>query len=162
MRPKVAGAPMSMVHVENCALAHVLAACQAHRDDVRGKAFFVRDFDENIVCIYRELSGNSPPLACLPYWFLSILVHCHIVLHLLLLACTGGRYQLLGGKQGLHHGALAAALPCTVDCSRARDLLGYQTVVTRDAAVESSTRAFQPIVKNAHDLLVQACQRGGA
>ena len=101
----VRGAPMSMVHVENCALAHVLAACQLGRPDVNGRAFFVADFDENIVNCYRTMGGRGACFACLPYWLLSLLVHVSMIVHLLLLALTFGAYNFLDGKMGLHHGA---------------------------------------------------------
>ena len=52
-------APMSMVHVENVALAHVLAACQVSRADVRGRTFHVADFDESIISWY---ATASPPV----------------------------------------------------------------------------------------------------
>lgn len=131
-------APMSMVHVENVALAHVLAAVQATRHDVRGRAFHVRDFDENIVCWYRALAGKGPPAVCLPAWLLAVFVHIAMVLHILCLAV--GSYQVLGAKTGLHHGAMAAAKPCTISSREARSVLGYSCYgchVTRELAIES-------------------------
>ena len=126
---------MSMVHVENCALGHVLAASQASRPDVSGRAFYVEDFAENIVCLYRALAGKRPPLLCLPYWLLWILVSAALLAHAVVRALTFGHFGAIGGKMGLHNGALAAGRQCTVSSARARDVLGYRSEVTRDDAI---------------------------
>ena len=149
-------ATMSMCHVENCAAAHVLAAarCRASAVDgapavgprsrrVCGRAFNVRDFDENIVCAYHAVGGTAPPRVCLPFWLLCMVVHVAIALHTLCDWLTLGRVQLLQPKAGLHHGALAAAKECTVDDRAARNVLGYATVVTRAAAIEAAARREQ-------------------
>ena len=166
-RARAAAAPMSMVHVENCAVAHLLAAYRADASGVGGRAFFACDFDENIVSLYRALGGRSPPMATLPYWLLSALVHLSMAAHLLLLTATGGRVQLLGPKKGLHHGALAAALPCTVRGERARRYLGYATQVTRAVAVASCTRPYAPLLDDASvaaaiDAALARCQPSSA
>jgi nucleoside-diphosphate-sugar epimerase len=161
------GAPMSMVHVENCALAHVLAAAQAGRADVYGRAYYAQDFDENIIQVYRALAGRGPAAACLPYWLLWVLVHLAIGLHLLVLAISGGRIAVLGPMRGLHHGALAAALPCTVCSTRARAVLGYDCGyaghVSRSAAIASAQGPPRPLVsaKIVRDAISRACARDG-
>lgn len=78
------GAPMSMVHVENMAAAHLIAAAKLTRETkgyrtfffgmmmgpVAGEAFNIADFNQNIVSLYHEAAGASPPFATLDYWFL--------------------------------------------------------------------------------------------
>jgi len=130
------GSLMSMVWVENCALGHILAAVHATRKDVCGRSFYFSDFNENIVSVYRALSGQSPPWICLPYWFLSVLVHTAILLHWILSTLSAGRIVLLGPMMGLHDGALAAGSEVTVSAERARQVLGYRDWVTREKAVE--------------------------
>ena len=145
----VDGAEMSMVHVENCALAHVLAASQAHHPHVHGRAYFVSDFDENIVCVYRAMGGRGLPIVCLPYWLLLVLVRLSIAMHLLLLTLSFGIVGFLQGKTGLHDGAIAAALPCTVSCERAKSVLGYGQYdghVTRQDALASCKKPFAPLI----------------
>ena len=162
-----AAAPMSMVHVENCALAHVLGAARLAAeasalgtsalgasalgaplgaraikaiDAAGGRAYFVADFDANIVCLYRHVHGRSPPALCLPYWLLCALVHACLLVHIVIAEASAGRLLLLHPTTGLHHGALAAARTCTVRADRARRLIGYTTAATRDAAREAAAQ----------------------
>ena len=141
-----AGARMSMVHVENCALIHLLAAvrcrdkAEAPVGGVAGRKFNAVDFDENIVCVYRAMKGRPPPLACLPYWFLAILVRVSMVLDVLLLWLSLGTWRLLPPMSGLHDGALAAAQECTIRGPRTRRLLGYTPVVSRATAIAAAAR----------------------
>ena len=140
------GANMSMCHVENCALLHLLAAAQASRVDVRGRAFFAQDFDDNIVHVYRRLSGRSPPFVTLPYWLLWVLVHMSLSVHWLVRVLTLGRLALVAPKTGLHHGALAAALPCTASSLRGRTTLGYESLASFDAAVSNALGPPAPLI----------------
>ena len=145
----------------------MLAATQAHRFDVHGRAYFVRDFDENIVCVYRALAGRRPPIVCLPYWLLLVLVRVCMAAHLLVIFLTFGMFGVLQGKTGLHDGALAAALPCTVSSARAKRTLGYASYaghVTREAAVASCVRPFVPLIDDTAvaAAVMQGCNRGKA
>ena len=73
-------APMPMVHVENIAAAHLVAAGRHGRDRmclrqwgihcrargalgnaVHGQAFCISDFNQNVVCLYHEAGGTAPP-----------------------------------------------------------------------------------------------------
>jgi hypothetical protein len=98
------------------------------------------------VAIYRGLAGVPPPKMALPYWLLSGLVHASVGLHALVSAVSGGKLAVLDPMMGLHDGALAAALPCTVTAGRAARVLGYESVVTRDAALEASRRPATPLI----------------
>ena len=126
-----------------------------------GRAFFVSDFDENIVSIYHAMAGVPPPRICLPYLFLSILVHASITLHIVVGFLTFGKVNVLGPMMGLHDGALAAALPCTVTSARARKVLGYQTYVTREAAVASCKGVAAPLLDKVkvEEAVATACAR---
>ena len=58
-------ATISTVHSRNCALVHVLAAERADQPDVAGRAFFVRDFEANVVEMALECfqaGGVTPPV----------------------------------------------------------------------------------------------------
>jgi len=92
------GAPMSMVHVENMAAAHLIAAAKLtasernqssswfdattlrRRYGVAGEAFNIADFNQNIVSLYHQAAGVRQPFATLPYWFLWILVRVAVAL----------------------------------------------------------------------------------
>ena len=154
------GAPMSMVHVENCAFAHILAACQLTTNPkAHGRAYFATDFDENIVQIYHALAGRPPPVVCLPHWLLLILVRVSMALHIIVLTLTFGAYGFLGPKNGLHDGAIAAALPCTVTNARARTLLGYDGPVTRDDAVADDGKAPLIGAGKLNEAIKKGCER---
>ena len=99
------------------------------------------------MAIYRRLAGAPPPKMALPYWLLSGLVHASVGLHALVSALSCGKLAVLDPMMGLHDGALAAALPCTVTSGRARRVLGYQSVVTRDSALEASRRPATPLIR---------------
>ena len=88
-------------------------------------------------------------------------------LHLALLFLTLGRCGFLPPKTGLHDGALAAALPCTVSSERARRLLSYGTHdghVTREAALTSARAPFTPLVDGGmvRRAIAAACARHAA
>ena len=79
-------APMSMVHVENMACAHLLAAQRLREEEgqrrqaVGGQAFNVADWSQNIVSLYSEAAGAAGPMVTLPYWLLFVLVRCAVAL----------------------------------------------------------------------------------
>ena len=60
---------VSMVHVENCALSHLLRGTVCTRSRVPRQGLLRGRFRGNIVNCYRAMNG--PVKACLPYWFLS-------------------------------------------------------------------------------------------
>lgn len=144
-----------MVHVENMAYAHILAASRCGREEgwedgsadgvthaggrvvgrADGQAFNIADFDQNIVCLYHQCAGVPPPHWTLPYWLLHALVKCAVALAVALHTLFG--YQLLKPKTGLTEAALTAGLEATMDCSKAKSLLGYAPRVTRGEAVAS-------------------------
>jgi nucleoside-diphosphate-sugar epimerase len=130
------GALMSMVWVENCALGHLLGACLATQPDVGGRAYYLSDFNENIVSVYHALAHVQQPKVCLPYWLLSLLVRACVLLHVVVEIASAGRISVLSPMMGLHDGALAAGLPGTVVATRAKRQLGYRDWVTRECALE--------------------------
>lgn len=139
-------AKMSMVHVENCALLHVLAAakCRIGARPVRsvaGRKFNATDFDENIVCIYHALAGSPGPWIVLPSWLLFLLVHAALWLHWLAGWASSGSVKLLPPKTGLHHGALAASKECTLSGRRARQVFGYEPIVSREGGIKAAAQS---------------------
>jgi hypothetical protein len=137
---------MSMVHVENCALLHVLAAakCRIGARPVRsvaGRKFNATDFDENIVCIYHALAGSSGPWIVLPSWLLFLLVHAALWLHWLVGWASSGSVKLLPPKTGLHHGALAASKECTLSGRRARQVFGYEPIISREGGIKAAAQS---------------------
>jgi hypothetical protein len=147
------------VWVENCALGHIVAACLAPRPDVGGRAYYLSDFNENIVHIYHALAGTPPPRMCLPYWLLFSMVHVCMLLHLIVWALSAGRLSVLGPMMGLHDGALAAGLPGTVVATRARQKLGYRDYVTRERALECCRQPAAPLLgpNQVQEVVKQAC-----
>ena len=121
---------MSMVHVENCALAHIISACLA--ESLGGRVINVSDFDMNIVSTYRKLCGMSDPPIVLPYFLLSIFVNIAVVLHAVLETITG--LKLLGPMIGLNDGAKSAGLTYTIDATFARERMGYVPIVSLHSA----------------------------
>ena len=106
-----------MVHVENCALAHVLAALRA--EAVRGRVLHVCDFATNIVTLYRAVEGKRPAPVVLPYWVLLLAVRVCCCCHVLLATLSCGRVSLLAPMSGLHDGAMqvrATAARLANDC----------------------------------------------
>lgn len=81
-------ATISTTHPRNCALAHVHAAERAARADVGGHAFFVRDFEANVVEMALEAFEGTPikpaimPLA-VAYGLAWLLDRLERLLHLL-------------------------------------------------------------------------------
>ena len=149
-------APMSMVWVENCALGHILAAVSPAAG---GCAFYLEDFAENIVAIYRRLAGRPPPRLCLPVALLVGVVRTAVAAHCLVAAATG-RALLGDPMMGPHDGAITSGRHATVSSERARRVLGYASLVTRDAAVESCRRPAAPLLpaEKVRDA-VAACRR---
>ena len=96
---------------------------------------------------------------CLPHWLLLILVRVSMALHIIVLTLTFGAYGFLGPKNGLHDGAIAAALPCTVTNARARTLLGYDGPVTRDDAVADDGKAPLIGAGKLNEAIKKGCER---
>ena len=135
-----------VVHVENMAAAHLLASsrlrrCSPATDDelpVDGEAFNIADFDQNIVSLYHEAGGTGSPRLTLPFWLLFMLVRISVFVAIVL--HTVFRVQILHPKTGLHEAALSAGLPATMDTTKARRALGYQTLVSREAIIQHSAK----------------------
>ena len=121
-------AKMSMVHVENCALAHILTALHCRTVSIVN----IVDCNINIVSLYRRLAGKAPPPVALPFWVLKILVAtatlCHIVVKLL----TG--FEVLHPMIGPNDGALSSGSEFTLDGRYASKALGYEPIITIDTA----------------------------
>ena len=157
---------MSMVHVENMAAAHLLAAQRLREEEgqrrqaVGGHAFNVADWSQNIVSLYSEAAGAAGPMVTLPYWLLFVLVRCAValssasclapcrlldktetsrVLPAVVLHALLCGFQLLQPKSGLHEAALTAGLPATMDTAKARSVLGFRPVVSKAQGVRHCT-----------------------
>lgn len=132
------GVRMSMVHVENMAHAHLLAARRllasgAKAAAVGGKAINIGDFDENIVATYHEMAGAPPPSITLPFALLKLIVSLGVLMSHL-------AWYLFGVRLGhpkttvASEAALSAGLPATMSSVQQRELLGYTPPLSRERA----------------------------
>ena len=146
---------LSTVHPHNCALAHVLAAERIDRSDVGGHAFFVRDFEANVVDMNVESFKNTdikPTLISLRLaygmaWMLDLIDR---LLHLIW-ALFGRTYRT--SKDVLSIQAVGMAwIDIVVSDRNARDKLGYRSVVpqsdTMREAQEYCTSFYSTLKKN--------------
>lgn len=68
---------ISCVHVQNCALAHILAAERILDDNVAGHAFFVHDFEHSVVELTTQAATASDlAILVLPLWLAFAFVWC--------------------------------------------------------------------------------------
>ena len=126
----LAGSPavMSVVHVENCALGHIVAAMRATA--LGGHVVHLSDFDMNIVNLYRFICGRGPAPIVLPSLLLSIIVLICCTFHSLMSCVTCKKIRVLRPVIGPHDGALLAAKTCTICNHKSKRMIGYTPVVS--------------------------------
>lgn len=135
-------ATISTVHASNCALAHVKAAERAHLPDVGGRAFFVRDFESNVVAMAIEAFGHVPairptliPLR-LAYALAWVLDAIDRLLH--------AAYALFGARRSTPEDVIdiravaMAWISIVVSDRRARSVLGYEPTVSREQCMREA------------------------
>ena len=127
-------ATISTVHPRNCALAHVLAAEQLHRPDVHGQAFFVRDFEDNVVGMAMEAFRSTPikpavlplPVAYAFAWVLDVVERLLIALYALCGATRVTSEDVIDIK------AVGMAwIDIVVSDARVKRVLGYAPLVSK-------------------------------
>lgn len=140
-------AKQSQVYVENAASAHVQAARRlAEPAPVRGQAFFISDFDENLDSLYAEITGAGGPCVRVPFWVLLLVAVLLEVLALVVYKCLF-RLRLpyvwhpkkTFGFCPLHH----VACDHTSDPRAARERLGYSPLVDKAEALARTRRWYQ-------------------
>lgn len=127
-----ASSRMSFVYVQNCALAHILAALMlikevegnADGQQIRGNAFFITDFDENFSDLYNLCGGRACRVKChIPWWLVLIIVilseWIDCISH-----CFFGR-SLQHPVTGVSRGLLEACDQLTASSTKAREVLHY-------------------------------------
>lgn len=105
---------MSFVYVQNCAYCHILAACALMEESeaegrleglgpVRGRPFFVTDFDVNFTDFYCRLGGKNRVRVRMSWWVVAFIVAIaeildHIVYYALNASC---QHPVTGISRGI-------------------------------------------------------------
>ena len=121
-------AAMSVVHVENCALGHIVAAMRATA--LGGHVVHLCDFDTNIVNLYRAICGRRPAPIVLPSLLLSVVVVICCAVHSLMSFITCKKIRVLRPLIGPHDDALLAARTCTICNYKSKQAIGHTPVVS--------------------------------
>jgi len=142
-------ATLSTVHAKNCAHAHLLAAERAERADVGGRPFFVRDFEANVVEMNLECFAGTPiKIVLLPLWLaygIAYVLHCvDVALHALVALVARLRpnrgWVRTTGDEVLDIRAVGMAwIDIVVSDKRAREVLGYEPLVSREECMREAT-----------------------
>ena len=125
---------MSFVYVQNCAYCHVLAACALMEESeaagrspglgpVRGRAFFVTDFDDNFSDFYCRLGGKNRVCVRLSWWVVAFVVAVVEILEHILYYSLNASCQ--HPVTGISRGILEACGHLTATSVKARRELYY-------------------------------------
>lgn len=144
-------ATISTVGTKNCAYCHVLAAEQIDSPEVHGHCFFNRDFEDNIIGINEYCFRNTGiTVVLLPLWLAYMLAWLMDRLERLLIRVSswglcGGRRRETSPEVIDVRAARLAYVDMVVSDERARRVLGYEPLMTREESLEGAAaycRAF--------------------
>eukprot|EP01065_Artemidia_motanka_P031228 TRINITY_DN3749_c0_g2_i1.p1 TRINITY_DN3749_c0_g2~~TRINITY_DN3749_c0_g2_i1.p1 ORF type:complete len:355 (+),score=104.77 TRINITY_DN3749_c0_g2_i1:72-1136(+) len=141
-----ASARASMVDVANGAAAHVQAAKQLLRDPapVRGKAFFITDFDANFSDLYRSFAGLGPPVVRIPFFVMAaVALLLEIIAAVVYLCCCRTRMPWVrSGKLTFGLAALDGMRIHTVNGQAARKAFNYTPPVSQEQSIENARKWY--------------------
>lgn len=135
-------ARISVVHARNCAEMHVLAAEQIAKNSVHGKAFFCRDFEDNVVDMNVTCFTKYTGIKCvmIPLWFAMCMAFLlDRIEHVLIFV-----YSLFGSVRETpmdvvsFRAAMMSYQDIVVSDKRGRALLGYQPTVGRSECLREA------------------------
>jgi len=135
-------ARISVVHARNCAAMHVLAAQQIEKTDVHGKAFFCRDFEDNVVEMNVECFTKYTGIKCtmIPLRFAMFMAFLldRIERVLIFVYAVFGSVRLTPMDVISYKTAMMAYQDIIVSDKRGRLVLGYEPTVGRDECMRES------------------------
>ena len=135
-------ARLSTVAAKNCALAHLRAAERAGRADVGGHAFFVRDFEANVIEMNLQCFRSLPIKTVLLPLHVAYAIACVLhALELLIMALCSllGRTRQTPEDVLDYKAAGMAWIDIVVSDRRARDVLGYAPLVSQAECLEEAS-----------------------
>jgi hypothetical protein len=123
---------MSFVYVQNCALAHIMAAVTLLKEQrlsiksgLNGRHLFVKDADVNFCNFYRRLLGYDEAIIYLPWWLLYfVILFAELLDHFCFYLF---KFQLQDPMTGLTRSVMEACGYLTCNADLACRLLSYNS-----------------------------------